>query len=284
MQPKFLPQADHYHYYDKDIFENHPNHCIHISTNEDDEVGMHSHEFWELSIVSRGNGYHYIGEMNMPMTEGDVFVIPPNTLHGYWSQTRFFTYSIVIKTDFFDKHYSELEKVEGFAKLFKLEPHLRKVYNKNLFLHLNDTRLEKVRNSITRIAYLNSQMRFTQSGYNTLDLICQISHYMNNETDSKMCENPNLYGVLKVLEYIHDNYGEKLTIEKLAEISKTSPVTFNRHFKRMMKQAPMQYLISYRVNVARKMLEEKLYSKTEIAQKCGFYDISHMEKYLKLNP
>lgn len=284
MQPKFLPRAEHCYYSDSDIFATHPNQCIHISSNDNDEVGMHSHQFWELCIVSRGSGYHYIGEMSMPMSEGDVFVIPPNTLHGYWHERTFLIYSIVIKTEFFENHYNEIEKVEGFAKLFKLEPHLRQVYNKNLFLHLNENRLEEVRNHITRIAYLNSQTRFAQSGYVLLDLICQLSHYMSNDTDTKMCENPNLYGVLKVLEFIHDNYGEKLTTEKLAEISKTSPATFNRHFKRMMKQAPMQYLISYRVNIAQKMLKEKIYSKTEIAQKCGFYDISHMEKYLKSIP
>lgn len=284
MHPKFLPRAEQYYYSDSDIFDIQPNQIVHISTNENDEVRMHSHEFWELGIVSRGNGYHYIGEMSMPTIEGDVFVIPPNTLHGYWNKGTFLTYSIVIKTDFFNQHYNEIEKVEGFAKLFKLEPHLRQVYNKNLFLHLNENRLEIVRNYITRIAYLNSQMRFAQSGYILLDLICQLSHYMSNETDNKMFENSNQYGVLRVLEFIHDNYGEKLTTEKFAEISKTSPATFNRHFKHMMKQSPMQYLISYRVNAARKMLDEKLYNKTEIAHKCGFYDISHMEKYLKSIP
>lgn len=284
MQPKYLPKAQQPYYSENDIFATEDNCFVYISSHESCEVGMHCHEFYELNVITAGNGCHYIEKMSMPVSPGDVFVLPPNTLHGYWSEGNFTVSHIILKGDFLDNNYSMLSTSVGFSKLFKLEPHLRQVYNKNLFLHLSESRLEKVKNTISRIAYLNSQNRKIQAGYTTLDLICQLSYYMDNDTDTKLCDNPNLYGILKALEYIHDNYGEKLTTEKLASVSKTSVASFNRHFKQIMKQPPMQYIITYRVNVAKKMLDENLYSKTEIAQKCGFYDISHMEKYLKLNP
>ena len=43
--------------------------------------------------------------------------------------------------------------------------------------------------------------------------------------------------------------------------------------------SPMQYIIEQRVICAERMISEGE-AKTQIAHKCGFYDLSHMEKML----
>lgn len=60
-----------------------------------------------------------------------------------------------------------------------------------------------------------------------------------------------------------------------------SIATLNRRFNDLLKTSPMNYVMDCRIQKAIELIEENKYSKTEIAQLCGFYDLSHMNKYLK---
>lgn len=45
-------------------------------------------------------------------------------------------------------------------------------------------------------------------------------------------------------------------------------------------RAPLDYVLSCRVAKAQKLIAEGNYGKTDIANICGFYDVSHMNKYI----
>ena len=57
--------------------------------------------------------------------------------------------------------------------------------------------------------------------------------------------------------------------------------TFLRSFKAVCGKSPIEYLNKYRCDKAIEQIDSLDRSKTEIAHKCGFYDLSHMERMLK---
>ena len=87
--------------------------------------------------------------------------------------------------------------------------------------------------------------------------------------------------IFRALEYIHKNYGEKITLDSLCKITFLSRSTFIRNFKEACGISPIEYLNKYRCKKARELLEAKEYTKTEVANMCGFYDLSHMERGLR---
>jgi len=87
--------------------------------------------------------------------------------------------------------------------------------------------------------------------------------------------------IIRVLEYIHKNYSEKITIESLCRMAFLSRSTFLRSFKAVCGMSPIEYLNNYRCKKAFELFNSNDYSKTEIAHSCGFYDLSHMERMLK---
>ena len=119
----------------------------------------------------------------------------------------------------------------------------------------------------------------------TLHLICDLCmkfhEQMNRPTDSAAIPGPNR-AVIQVLEYIQGNLDRKLTVEELSKVAAMSCATFNRHFKQMLGTPPMEYVIKCRVERALMLIDENRFSKTEIALMSGFYDSSHMDKYIKL--
>lgn len=61
---------------------------------------MHSHDYYELNVVTYGECRHYVKNKNHPAQAGDMFMIPPYTEHGYWSDdetTKLF--HLIIRND-----------------------------------------------------------------------------------------------------------------------------------------------------------------------------------------
>ncbi|MFL0196316.1 helix-turn-helix domain-containing protein [Clostridium sp. WILCCON 0269] len=83
------------------------------------------------------------------------------------------------------------------------------------------------------------------------------------------------YGIEKVIEYMHQNFGEKLSIVNLAKLANMSKSHFIRTFKQETQLAPIEYLIKLRIDKSKKLLRSKTSTITEIALKCGFNSTSH---------
>ncbi|ADL53718.1 helix-turn-helix domain-containing protein [Clostridium cellulovorans] len=83
------------------------------------------------------------------------------------------------------------------------------------------------------------------------------------------------FEIEKVIAYMHQNFGKKLTIANLALVANMSESHFIRTFKQETKLAPIEYLINLRINKAKKLLRSKSKTVTEIALQCGFNSSSH---------
>lgn len=79
----------------------------------------------------------------------------------------------------------------------------------------------------------------------------------------------------KVMEYMHQNFGKKLTVANLAKIAKMSESNFIRVFKQETKLTPIEYLIKLRIDKGKKLLRGGTKAITEIALQCGFNSTSH---------
>ena len=91
----------------------------------------------------------------------------------------------------------------------------------------------------------------------------------------------NKQQILDALEYIHQHFSEKITIDSLAKKAYLSRSTFIRSFQAFCSCSPIEYLLNYRTQKALDLLGNSTMSKTEIAHFCGFYDLSHMERSIK---
>ena len=73
-----------------------------------------------------------------------------------------------------------------------------------------------------------------------------------------------------VINYISQNYGEKIQMQTLAEQFHLSYDYFQHRFKKMTGLSPQQFLIEKRLTAAAELLTEGRLNCTEIAQRCGF--------------
>ena len=88
--------------------------------------------------------------------------------------------------------------------------------------------------------------------------------------------------------YIHEHYPEKISIPELAQAAFLSERECYRTFQYYLHLTPIEYIRSYRIQVARQMLVESQVPITEIAYACGFGNASYFGKvfreYLGMTP
>ena len=85
----------------------------------------------------------------------------------------------------------------------------------------------------------------------------------------------------RVLAYIRANLDKTITLDELASEVGMSPSHFGRVFKETVGETPMQYVLSYRVEQATRMLEDHALPLGEIAFACGFADQAHFSRSFK---
>lgn len=84
-----------------------------------------------------------------------------------------------------------------------------------------------------------------------------------------------------VIDYIHDNLSQDLSLLELAGVADLSPSHFKSLFKQATKLPVHQYVIQCRVECAVSLLSQEQLSLSEIALRTGFADQSHMARCMR---
>ena len=79
----------------------------------------------------------------------------------------------------------------------------------------------------------------------------------------------------KVIEYMEENYFDKIYIDQLAEIAFMSTRNFQRIFQKAVGESFSDYLLSIRLQKARQYLHTTQNSIATIAIDCGFNDSNY---------
>ena len=87
--------------------------------------------------------------------------------------------------------------------------------------------------------------------------------------------------MLSIMNYINDNLDGKLTLKEIANFAGVSIATLGRRFLSSIGVSPLKYVTDCRIKKAKELILQGDYTRTEIAQTCGFFDVSHMNKHLK---
>lgn len=249
-------------------------------------IEMHNHDFYELNIVMAGVGTHHIENSRFHVQCGDVFVIPPMVAHAYENTENLEVYHILLKKSFFVQNQEETKKVKGFLQFTEIEPFLRENTACSWFLHISQAQMLQVKNEFQYIDD-NSDFSWEECAFLKYHSVWKLLYwfsnllYRQNALINRLPTSTYELHIINALEYIHNYYSEKVTIDILCKEVFLSRSTFLRNFKAVCGMAPIEYLNNYRCKKALEQLKYARYSKTEIAHACGFYDLSHMERMLK---
>jgi AraC family transcriptional regulator len=111
-----------------------------------------------------------------------------------------------------------------------------------------------------------------------INLLRKIKHNLLGETTKSTT---NEIGINRVVEFLQENYNRDYSFEEVAKIANLSPFHFIRFFKNQTGKTPYDFLLDIKINRAKEMLENKIYTITEVSISCGFNNVSHFSTLFK---
>lgn len=114
-------------------------------------------------------------------------------------------------------------------------------------------------------------------------LFIQMVHYWNrtNELNKGFVAALNDQQISKGLLAFHNNFADDWTVEKLAFESNMSRSSFAERFKAYMGESPMQYVTTWRLENAKRLLHESQKSLERIANEIGYESAAAFSKAFK---
>jgi YesN/AraC family two-component response regulator len=108
-------------------------------------------------------------------------------------------------------------------------------------------------------------------------------HYKKQEctTDSLSKKKDELKRLEQAFFYMKEHYTEKISLSDVAGVACMSPNYFSSYFKKVTNQNFQDYLAELRIKKASELLKSSSLGILEIAQQCGFHNISNFYKLFK---
>jgi len=221
------------------------------------------HDNLELLYVTGGSGTVRCGIKNIEMRPESIIIINSQTMHSISSVCGVDYYMYIIDNSFFcengiDVSRYTFENVTTSAELRRL---CLKVY------------VEAV---AERDLLYNARLRAA-----FLELILELcTNHVLDETKSDTKSTGSEKYVKQAMEYINDNYTEKITLDGIAKVIGINKSYFAREFKKYAGQTVHTYINHLRCNRADRCLAEGM-SVTEAALACGFETLSYFSRTYK---
>ena len=83
------------------------------------------------------------------------------------------------------------------------------------------------------------------------------------------------------IRWMTEHYNESFNLARIADMAHMSPATFNRHFRALMCESPLQYKRSVRLIMARRFIESERITADEAAGRVGYKSVSQFHRDFK---
>lgn len=240
----------------------------------------HIHHMLEISIIKDGEGTYEIGDNNYQLHKGDVFIISNTEPHRISLLPNQKVKNMVIHFDpsllvNFLSYNSSASLVDIFYRFFhnfsnKLDetsPMTSNIYHKLL--------------SVER--EFSEQMPhyklFIEVELESI-FCCLLRYYIQDYSDTtyEHFSRKELYNIDKVIQHIHFNLNDNLTLHEISSIAHVCPSYFSSLFKRFMGISLFEYISQKRIAEACQLLASTSKKIAEIYVLCGFNNSTSFNK------
>lgn len=238
----------------------------------------HWHAEMELIVIKRGEGIVSVNLTPYKVSSGDIIIVLPGQLHSIYAyQNASMEYeNILFMPDMLKS------RITDSCNLDCLNPLLNGYVDFPERIHSALDYYDKIQSCIVQ---MNELFKDKPAGYQMGikgSLMMFLFHlYTNNNKVTQVKQQKSLEKLKLVLEYIHNNYQNPITIEEIAEVCFYSPSHFMKFFKETMGCGFIQYLNDYRLTLAAKLLQTTDDSILEISQQTGFDNLSYFNRLFK---
>ncbi len=245
-----------------------------------EETLYHCHDYLELHFVMSGGGTYRIDGRLYQVSEGDIVILNPGTMHQLAGLERI-EKKEVPNTAF-------LLGAVDFRIVGKPDNHIP-LPEGQLILHTMGELRQRFLRICSSMESENAKDRpgkyYMMKTYlvQILLLILRQEYDPVERNGSYVFETVNKkYVVEQILDYFAEHYAEKISLDRIAANMYLSPFYISKIFKSETGDTPIRYLINIRLEQAYKLLQDGWKgSVQDVAAAVGYEDSYHFSKLFK---
>lgn len=231
----------------------------------------HWHNQIELIHIIEGEIYIELPNGTFKAKQGDVVIVPPRSSHTGFTTDSKIVYDIILfdirsfynGTPTTQKYMMPI--FDGAASFIPVT---------------NNTNIVSTVDRITELAVddmLITDERLIEITANIYKLIYEFYH------NDIVLFNPEITDptIMKIIKYIETNYSDDLSNKKLSALFGYSSAYFCRKFKNNTGLSPVDYINTYRVEQAYKMIKGGQHNLVTVAHSCGFSNSNYFTRCFK---
>lgn len=226
---------------------------------------IHYHPNYEMNFVIDGNGRRFVGNNAANFEAGDLILLAPNIPHRWEnkqnSQKAYSSLVIQWREDFLGNAWQAIPEFKSIHKLLNLSSHgiqFNRYLAKEIKRHQSDLLvLPPFQKLILFLQLLNDLAKTSE-----FELLCDKQLSIENDIPNRR--------IKEILHFINNNYGEKITLSRMASLVSMSEGAFSRFFSQSMKKPFFSFLNEYRIEQACTLLKKSDLQVKEIAYDCGY--------------
>ncbi len=229
-------------------------------------MDLHSHPHYEIFFLVKGKRSYFLSNSLYNLSTPVIIIIPPHVMHKSEGDA-FERYTLSVDERYLDKFQAHVLKQKALSVIELNEK------DKNKFAHL----FEKLCTVDKHKKYSDDVVRALASY-----LILEISELdSKNSTPSASAQNVVPALVLKVIDYLNANFGQRITLETLAEQFFVSKGALIYNFNKHVNCSPIDFLLNIRLTKAKEFLLNNNFGVEEIAERCGFSSANYFSLIFK---
>ncbi len=236
---------------------------------------LYTHDVLEIGLVVSGNGVHRILNQDIPCKAGDIFIIHPDSPHGYFSSEP--DESLIVRRLWFDAS----DWFEGPVATPNDPRYCHGVFCDSaitayaILTGRTQAEINGYYNAIAlEISEKKQEWREAVKSHMTM-LLITVGRYVGGAIKNLPTElSKDWCMVASAIRIVTERFGDcDLKLETIADALFISQSHMSRLFKRCTGESFSDYLRAIRINYACRLLEDTVLTVDEIAKQCGLRDI-----------
>lgn len=249
-----------------------------VSKERMSEQGIyHDHDFAEITYILSGKGKYLIEGKEYDVSAGDVVMCNPGTGHQHLladpknPTVEFFT-------GFSDFHFKNMPKNSIILPDGEYVLHTSSETKQEISKHCYEMLAENQMNEPGKYFMLKTHLMQIM-----LLIIREITDVKDQRQEGCNFESYHkIYAVKQIINYLNENYENKISLDQIARNMYLSPVYISKIFKEETGESPINYLIKIRLEKAKDLLvHSDDNSIKSVANQVGYDDVYHFSKLFK---
>lgn len=234
----------------------------------------HTHEYFQIYFISKGTLVHHIKNESAHLNQGDMFIIPPGVTHYISPSPNTVFYSLSFMEDLFTEQFASNKLAKNFLN-FLITKKIEYIKPK---ITINPDEIFYVESVMAHILKEFQSKPFAYYDTvqaSTLLLVTMLAREYFSKTVHNVTEhfeNKKQF-ILHCVEYIKNNFEEKITLDEISKKSAMSKSNFCALFLKVTGHSFNEYLNICRIQAATSYIQ-KGYKITAIYGLCGYSDFS----------